>query len=152
MLRHVRAFRSLLLKEEQTSIHSKPKGRKESVKCDGHTGRQFFIVSKTISSMLKSRPSFPQRCPLKKLEQCSPGLGKRKVGLSSLESGPPHKPSVQFTCSVMPNSLWPHGLQHARPPHPSLTPGVYSDSCPLSQWCHPTISSTNLREQLMCRD
>ena len=38
--------------------------------------------------------------------------------------------------------FWTHGLQHARPPCPSPTPGVYSDSCPLNQWCHPTISST----------
>ena len=42
----------------------------------------------------------------------------------------------------MSDSLWPHGLQHARPPCPSPTPRVYSNSCPLSQWCHPTISST----------
>ena len=49
--------------------------------------------------------------------------------------------SVQFSCSVMPNSLQPHGLQHARLPWPSPTPRVYSNSCPLSQWCHPTISS-----------
>ena len=41
----------------------------------------------------------------------------------------------------MSDSLWPHGLQHARPPCPSPSPGVYSDSCPLSRWCHPTISS-----------
>ena len=41
----------------------------------------------------------------------------------------------------MPYSLQVHGLQHARPPCPSLTPGVCSNSCPLSQWCHPTISS-----------
>ena len=50
--------------------------------------------------------------------------------------------SVQFSCSVMPNSLWPHGLQHARPPCPSPTPGVYSNSSPLSQWCQSTISSS----------
>ena len=43
--------------------------------------------------------------------------------------------------SVVSNSLWPHGLQHARLPCPSLSPRVYSNSCPLSQWCHPTISS-----------
>ena len=49
--------------------------------------------------------------------------------------------SVQFSCSVMPNSLQPHGLQHDRLPWPSPTPRVYSNSCPLSQWCHPTISS-----------
>ena len=42
----------------------------------------------------------------------------------------------------MSNSLRPHGLQHARPPCPSPTPGVYPNSCPLSQWCHPTISSS----------
>ena len=42
----------------------------------------------------------------------------------------------------MSNSLWPHESQHARPPCPSPTPGVHSDSCPLSQWCHPAISSS----------
>ena len=52
------------------------------------------------------------------------------------------KLTVQFSCSVMSNSLQSPGLQHARPPCPSPTPGVYSNSCPLSQWCHPTISSS----------
>ena len=42
----------------------------------------------------------------------------------------------------MSDSLQPHGLQHARPPRPSPTPGVYSNSCPLSRWCHPAISSS----------
>ena len=50
--------------------------------------------------------------------------------------------SVQFSRSVMSHSLWPHGLQHTRPPCPSPTPRVYSSSCPSSQWCHPTISSS----------
>ena len=49
---------------------------------------------------------------------------------------------VKFSHTVMSDSLWPHGLQHARPPCPSQIPGVYSDPCPLSQWCHPTISSS----------
>ena len=53
-----------------------------------------------------------------------------------------HEPSVQFSRSVVSNSLWPHGQQHARPPCPSPDPGVYPNSCPLSQWCHPTISSS----------
>ena len=48
--------------------------------------------------------------------------------------------SVQFSHSVMSNSLWLHGLQHARLPCPSPTPRVYSNSCPLSRWCQPTIS------------
>ena len=50
--------------------------------------------------------------------------------------------SVQFSCSVMSDSLWPHGLQHARPRCPSPPPGVYSNSSPVSWWCHPTISSS----------
>ena len=50
--------------------------------------------------------------------------------------------SVQFSCSVVSNSLQPHGLQHTRPPCPLPTPRVYSNSCPLSWWCHPTISSS----------
>ena len=49
---------------------------------------------------------------------------------------------VPFSRSVMSNSLQPHGLQHARPPCPSSTSGPYSNSCPSSQWCHPTISSS----------
>ena len=49
--------------------------------------------------------------------------------------------SVQYSRSVMSNSLWPHELQHARPACPSPTPRVYSNPCPSSQWCHPTISS-----------
>ena len=44
--------------------------------------------------------------------------------------------------SVVSNSLWPHELQHARPPCPSPTLGVHPNPCPLSQWCHPTISSS----------
>ena len=47
--------------------------------------------------------------------------------------------SVQFTHSVLSNSLRPHESQHTRPPCPSPTPGVFSNSCPLSQWCHPAI-------------
>ena len=50
--------------------------------------------------------------------------------------------SVQFSHSVVSDSLWSHELQHARPPCPSPTPGVYPNSCPLSQWCHPIISSS----------
>ena len=49
--------------------------------------------------------------------------------------------SVQFSCSVVSDSLWPHELQRTRPPCPSPTPRVYP-KCPLSQWCHLTISSS----------
>ena len=47
-----------------------------------------------------------------------------------------------LSCSVVSDSLWPHRLQHSRIPCPSPSPGVCSNSCPLSQWCHPTISSS----------
>ena len=52
------------------------------------------------------------------------------------------RPSVQFSCSVVSDSLRPHESQHARPPCPSPTPRIDSNSCPLSQWCHPAISSS----------
>ena len=55
-------------------------------------------------------------------------------------SWPRSNGSVQFSCSVMSDSLRPHESQHARPPCPSPTPGVHSDSRPSSQWCYPTIS------------
>ena len=50
--------------------------------------------------------------------------------------------SVQFSHSVLSDSLRPHGLQHIRPPCPSPAPGAYPNSCPLSRWCHQTISSS----------
>ena len=50
--------------------------------------------------------------------------------------------SIQFSCSVVSDSLQPQESQHARPLYPSPTPGVHSDSCPSSQWCHPAISSS----------
>ena len=50
--------------------------------------------------------------------------------------------SIQFSHSVLSDSLQPHEPQHTRPPYPSPTPRVHSDSCPFSQWCHPAISSS----------
>ena len=62
--------------------------------------------------------------------------GKKNI---HIESGHQFS-SVQSLSPVQ--LLWPHGLQHARPPCPSPTPGIYPNSCPLSQWCHPPISSS----------
>ena len=58
-----------------------------------------------------------------------------------LEQGQAHR-SAQFNCSVVSDSLWPHGLQHTTPPCSSPTPGAYSNSRPLRRWCHPTILSS----------
>ena len=75
-------------------------------------------------------------------EHCSglafwpPKLWKNRFLLFSATS------SVKFSGLVMCDSLWPHGLQHTRLPCPSPTPGVYSNTCPPSWWCHPTISSS----------
>ena len=78
---------------------------------------------------------------------------KREKGSSSISSHEDNKPvgsvlypydlsSVQFSRSVVSDSLWPHESQHARSPYPSPTPGVYSNSCPSSRWYHPAISSS----------
>ena len=81
-------------------------------------------------------------------EREHPGKYVRRVKLNTLKIQPRCSQIkavvrgcfIQFSCSVTFNSLRPHGLQHAKPPFPSPTPGVHSSSYPLSQWCHPTIS------------
>ena len=62
--------------------------------------------------------------------------------LSDVDSALPAQQKVQFSCSVVSNSLRPHELQHTRPPCLSPTPRVHPNPCPSSQWCHPTISSS----------
>ena len=79
------------------------------------------------------------------MESYSPGVAKNQTWLSAQA----HNRNMcyrllLFSRSVMSNSLWPHGLQHARLPCPSSSPGACSNSCPLSQWCHPTILSSAL--------
>ena len=79
-----------------------------------------------------------------------PSLGSHRVGhdwsdLAAAAADSVHvtnSHSVQFSHSIMSDSLRPHESQHARPPCPSPTPGVHPNPCPLSQWCHPTISSS----------
>ena len=67
----------------------------------------------------------------------TPALEKVRICM-----GRSSRDSVQFSHSVVSDSLWPHEPQHARPPCPLPTPGVYPNPCPLSRWCHPTISSS----------
>ena len=77
-------------------------------------------------------------------------MGSQRVGhdwatelnWTKASTNPSEFGSVQFSCSVVSDSLWPHESQHARPPCPSPTPGAYSNSCPSRQWCQPTISSS----------
>ena len=92
--------------------------------------------------MWKYRTQTPCRQPLGQnrslLVQIYTNLGDE----SKYKAGRLIKYSVQFSQSVMSDSLRPHGLQHDRPPYPSPTPRVYSNSCPSSGWYHPTISSS----------
>ena len=69
-------------------------------------------------------------------------LWERRTKSDWSDTNKVHFSSVQFSHSVMSDSLRPHGLRHARPPCPSPTPGVYPNSHPLSRWCHPAISSS----------
>ena len=77
-----------------------------------------------------ARTQKPPRCPL------TDKWRKKLCYIYTMEY------SVQFSCSVMSDSLRPHESQHTRPPCPSPTPRVHTDSCPSSQWCHPDISSS----------
>ena len=77
------------------------------------------------------------------------GIEKRKLGGKLIKFKQDllvvsHAHSVQFSCSVVPDPLWPHGLQHARLPCPPPTPEVYSNSCLSHWWCRPTISPSVL--------
>ena len=80
-------------------------------------------------------------CQLYWKREATTGFDSRKI-IFDLDKMKISVSSVQFSHSVMSNSLRPHELQHARPPCPSPTPGVHPNSCPLSWWCHPAISSS----------
>ena len=72
----------------------------------------------------------------------SPALVGRFFTTSATWKPIPFPSSVQFSCSVVSDSLWPHELQQDRPLCPSPTPGLHPNPCPLSRWCHPAISSS----------
>ena len=113
-----------------------------------------------MKNCYENRPNFPQSMPgflclnpltVRKSKMLMVRLGFKKIMRQGKElgcdTGRPGKKiriqsSVQFSHSVMSNSLQPHELQHARPPCPSPTPGVHSNSHPSSRWCHPAISSS----------
>ena len=95
----------------------------------------------------QSTPSRPLWVSEIMSEQAVSFKGTHPEGTTQLENERIPLPSTQsyahqFSRSLMSDSWRPHGLQHARPPCPSPTPGAYSNLCPLSRWCHPTISSS----------
>ena len=119
-----------------------------------------FLTSWTVARQCPLSMGFPRQEYWSRLLFPSwgglpnPGIKPASPESPALASGfltaePPWKPrshfqfsSVQFSHSVVSDSLWPHESQHARPPCPSPTPGVHSDSRPSSRWCHPAISSS----------
>ena len=80
--------------------------------------------------------------PEKAFKKFSQNTEKKQLKCVALKAILSAVSSVQFSHSVVSDSLWPHGLRHTRPPYPSPTPGAYSNSSPLSRWCHTTISSS----------
>ena len=108
-----------------------------------HLKFYFWLVDKDLG--VKRKPVINQSMA-KQLYQFSSefsrSVGSRKERIAAKSMEVYTAPSVQFSHSVMSNSLGPHESQHARPPCPSPTPGVHSDSRPSSQWCHPAISSS----------
>ena len=81
-------------------------------------------------------------CRMRRAEEEKGGAGLSVGNWTIAWKGMSTHSSVQFSHSVMSDSLRPHGLQHIRLPCPSPTPGIHSNSCPLGRWCHPAISSS----------
>ena len=101
---------------------------------------QFILLAISISIKYLPYKKHSEKCKRRYINEKNVLWVFKKLNLAYKKSC--DKSSVQFSRSVMSNSLRPHGPQQARPPCPSATPGVYSNSCPLSRWCHPTISSS----------
>ena len=92
------------------------------------------VRGQKYSALIDSLSSSEADVAKDRLQSETPHIIRKHKKLSILEA------SLSFSLSVVSDSLWPHGLQNASLPCPSLSPGVCSNSCPLSQWCHPTIS------------
>ena len=115
--------------------------------CAGWASQRGLILDTRTSGLcigcsLSLQSSYP-RCPHgSRPPHCHSSLGPRPLSKPGCRPPQPQTLPVQFSCSVVSNSLRPHGLQHTRPSCPSPTPGAYSNSCPSCQRCHPTISSS----------
>ena len=99
-----------------------------------HQAPLFYIISQSLLKLMFIEKMMPFNYLI------LPPPSPPDLNLSIIKSLKDH--SVQFSHSVVSDSLWPHESQHTRPPCPSPTPGVHPDSCLSSQWCHPAISSS----------
>jgi len=103
----------------------------------GWDPNRFYLLPPSSAATKTKNRDFPGGPVVK-----TPAANARGMGSIPSQGTKISYARVQFSCPVISDSLWPQGLQHARPPCPSTTPGGYSNSCPSSQWCHPTISSS----------
>ena len=103
-------------------------------------GREEKVIRTSNLWSLEASLELPWSCDLLLILRCRTWMRREKTGQGNCQFI--QFSSVQFRCSVMSDSLRPHEPQHARPPCLSPTPGAYPNSCPLSWWCHPTISSS----------
>ena len=83
----------------------------------------------------------PTQSSLPKGNSCTMKGYQKTASLLKAENS---RASSKFSSVAQSDSLWPHGLKHARPPCPWPTPGVYPNPCPLNRWCHPSISSSGV--------
>ena len=140
----------LVVKEHKAlSIYNRPNFRTakitESFKnwLDGHRRKEILLhVWININIKATTKSSISSDCPINKLPCIKERYCIQTAVVTKILRRIPRWYEVQFSCSVISDSLWPHGLQHARPPCPSPIPRVYSNSCPSSRWCHPTVSSS----------
>ena len=122
------------------NMHTPPSGQTPpSPRVHGSVSRSMFMQVPACLPLLPGKNflhTLPKTLLIQSLLECSPSESLMQTFITSQFS------SLQFSHSVVSDSLRPHGLQHIRPPCPSPTPGVYSNLCPSSMWCHPTISSS----------
>ena len=135
------------LSQDINTRNSQLKETPESLHAAGHHTDSALPLELCLFYSICPWCSFPRSVPDFSILSFTQGSAQRTLSHGGLLSGfiPPYThqfSSVQFSCSVVSNSLRPHESQHARPPCPSSTPGVHSDSRPSSQWCHPAISSS----------
>ena len=123
-----------------------PSIRKKIDKLDLIKIKNFCSMMESVQRMKQQITDWDMYIILRLVNIAKPYLKKRlapKIYKALLKlNNKKTQSSVQFSRSVMSDSLWPRESQHARPSCPSPTPGVYPNSCPSSRWCHPAISSS----------
>ena len=126
---------SLVLEDSKCHGTTKPIRHK----CWAHAPQLLKPTHPTARAWQQEKPLQWEAC-IRPLQSSPCSLQLEKA--CTQQQRPSPNSSVQFSRSIVSDSLWPHEPQHTRPPCPSPTPGVHPNPCPSSWWCHPTISSS----------